>query len=254
MLFPTLSRHRLLRFAHLTSADLSALRHRARGGGRVRSRPRPTTSEPITIAVPHYQSLNPGDPRGSTGEEPTSVPLISTAAVNGQRSSDVRREPRITLPAVHKLSAIAADSPATSAAAPAHRRSPRPGRCAPSRRRTGTFSANPGHTSSLTSAFALVASVCRGRECSRHCRRRCARSRFQALVNTGSLLQPEAVARPDSVLTGRRSNASIDSGVAGRAARSGGWISDPSEHLVFRAVFPAGLDVRSPGRSDAAIR
>jgi hypothetical protein len=39
LLFPTLSRRGLLRFAHLTSADLSVLRHRPRGGGRVRSRP-----------------------------------------------------------------------------------------------------------------------------------------------------------------------------------------------------------------------
>lgn len=39
LLFPTLSRHRFPRFAHLTSADLSELRHRPRGGGRVRSRP-----------------------------------------------------------------------------------------------------------------------------------------------------------------------------------------------------------------------
>ncbi len=54
MLFPTLSRHRLLRFAHLTSADLSALRHRARGGGRVRSRPRPATepSQPTDRCAP----------------------------------------------------------------------------------------------------------------------------------------------------------------------------------------------------------
>ena len=39
LLFPTLSRYGFLRFAHLTSADLSTLRHRPRGGGRVRSRP-----------------------------------------------------------------------------------------------------------------------------------------------------------------------------------------------------------------------
>ena len=39
VLFPTLSRHGFLRFAHLTSAEFSALRHRLRGGGRVRSRP-----------------------------------------------------------------------------------------------------------------------------------------------------------------------------------------------------------------------
>lgn len=52
MLFPTSSRHRFLRFAHLASADLSVLRRlRLRGGGRVHSRPRPATASRASRAI-----------------------------------------------------------------------------------------------------------------------------------------------------------------------------------------------------------
>jgi hypothetical protein len=66
LLFPKGSRRRFLGFAHLTSADPSALRHRPRVGGRIRSRPKADITAWLSLNNEQNQPLNsPHDDRFS---------------------------------------------------------------------------------------------------------------------------------------------------------------------------------------------